>query len=255
MLKNIKKITLICFIIIFTFTAAAAAFDGGSFYAQEEETAATIIGETKPEIRIFDDGDIEENLSGKLDISYPGTSHSFQLITDFQIGAAEEIEFNELNYQFFGENYSFLIGKHRVIWGKGDQLHVLDNINPEDLSDFYNPDYKDRQIGEEMIKIDRYFRNGNANLEFIYTPDFEGHRLAEDSESPLGDWVINPFSDIISLTKLKSATNYSETKIPVLNSALAHILPLLLKNSHALSNYKSRLVVVLFSCFDNCLLI
>jgi len=212
MLKDIKKITLICFIFIFTFSSAAAAFGGGSFYG-EEETETTIIGNIKPEIRVFDDGDIEENLSGKLDISYPGSSHSFQLITDFQVGAVEEIQFNELNYQYFGDNYNLLIGKHRVIWGKGDQLHVVDNINPEDLSDFYNPDYKDRQIGEEMIKIDRYFRNGNANLEFIYTPDFEGHRLAENPDSSLGNWIINPFADKISLSRLKSATSYSETEI------------------------------------------
>ena len=213
MLNNIKKITLILFVLLFAFSAAAFAFDGGSFYAEEEETQTTIIGEIKPEIRVFDDGDLEENLSGHLDISYPGSSHSFQMITDFQIGAAEEIEFNELNYQYFGDKYNFLIGKHRVIWGKGDQLHVVDNLNPEDLSDFYNPDYKDRQIGEEMIKIDRYFRNGNANLEFIYTPDFEGHRLAEDPDSPLGNWIINPFADKISMAALKSATNYSEAEI------------------------------------------
>jgi|GEM_PF-2927291 len=213
MLNNIKKITLMLFIMIFAFSAAAAAFDSGSFYAEEEEAETTISGDIKPEIRVFDDGDLEENLSGQLDISYPGSSHSFQLITDFQIGAAQEIEFNELNYQYYGNKYNLLIGKHRVIWGKGDQLHVVDNINPEDLSDFYNPDYKDRQIGEEMIKIDRYFRNGNANLEFIYTPDFESHRLAEDPDSPLGNWIINPFADKISLLQLKSATNYSEREI------------------------------------------
>jgi hypothetical protein len=213
MLNKIKKITLMLFIMIFAFSAAAIAFDSGSFYAEKEETETTIIGDIKPEIRVFDDGDLEENLSGQLDISYPGSRHSFQLITDFQIGAAEEIEFNELNYQYYGDKYNLLIGKHRVIWGKGDQLHVLDNINPEDLSDFYNPDYKDRQIGEEMIKIDRYFRNGNANLEFIYTPDFESHRLAEDPDSPLGNWIINPFADKISLSELKSATNYSATEI------------------------------------------
>jgi len=213
MLTNIKKITFILLIIIVLSSTAVIAFDDGSFYAEQKETATTIIGDLKPEIRVFDDGDLERNLSGNLDISYPGNKHSFQLITDFQIGAAKEIEFNELNYQYFGNKYSLLLGKHRVIWGKGDQLHVLDNINPEDLSDFYNPDYKDRQIGEEMIKIDRYFRNGNANLEFIYTPDFEGHRLAEDPDSPLGNWIINPFADKISISALKSATNYSETEI------------------------------------------
>jgi hypothetical protein len=216
MIKDIKKITLMLFILLFTFSSAVIAFDSGSFYAEEEETETTIIGDIKPEIRVFDDGDLEENLSGTLDISYPGSTHSFQLITDFQIGAAEEIEFNELNYQYFGDKYTLLIGKHRVIWGKGDQLHVVDNLNGEDLSDFINQDYKDRQIGEEMIKINRYFRGGNANLEFVYTPDFTSNRMADDPESRLGNWVINPFiaqSDDFTLKNIALATGQIETEV------------------------------------------
>ncbi|MFW5736252.1 MAG: DUF1302 family protein, partial [Halanaerobium sp.] len=97
--------------------------------------------------------------------------------------------------------------------GKGDKVHVLDNINAEDMSDFINQEYKDRQIGEEMIKVDRFFRGGNANLEFIYTPDFTPNRFAEDPDSPLGNWIINPFAAEMRLSDIERATGYSTAEI------------------------------------------
>lgn len=99
-----------------------------------------------------------------------------------------------------------------MVWGEGDQVHVVDHINPEDLSDFINPDYLDRQVGEEMIKIDRYFRGGNANLEFVYTPDFNGNRLANDPDSPLGNWIINPFAAEITFAEILDNTAYRSEK-------------------------------------------
>ena len=215
MFKTKTKIfAVVTLIILLVGSTTAAADNGGSFYGGQEETETEINGELNPQFRIFsDDGEINENLSGNLDITYPGQTHEFKFLLGFQPGAVEEIEFNELYYQYYGEKYNFLIGKNRTIWGKGDQVHVVDNLNGEDMSDFINPDYKERQIGEEMIKIDRYFRGGNANLEFVYTPDFTPNRLAEDPDSPLGNWVLNPFSAQMTLSDLERNTGYSTVEI------------------------------------------
>ena len=210
MLNKDKLIVILLLISVLFFTASAAAFQNG-FYTQD--TSVTVGGDIYPEFRIFSDsGDIEDNLRGELDISYPGTTHEFKVLLDFQIGAAEEIDFSEAFYRYYGDQYEVLIGKNRVVWGEGDQVHVVDHINPQDLSDFINPDYLDRQLGEEMIKIDRYFRGGNANLEFIYTPDFNGNRLANDPDSPLGDWIINPFAAELSFGEILAATDYRSEK-------------------------------------------
>ena len=210
MLKKDKLTLLLFLVILLFFTASAAAF-GGDFYTQD--TSVTVGGDIYPEFRIFSDsGDIEDNLRGELDISYPGNIHEFKVLLDFQVGAAEEIDFSEAFYRYYGDNFEVLIGKNRVVWGEGDQVHVVDHINPEDLSDFINPDYLDRQLGEEMIKIDRYFRGGNANLEFIYTPDFNGNRLANDPDSPLGNWIINPFAAELSFGEILAATDYRSEK-------------------------------------------
>ena len=215
MRRNIYRSTVLLVLILFCLTISAAAFDGGGFYESEaEEQSLEVNGEIEPEFRIFSDsGDIEENLKGELDFVYPGNKHEFNVLMDYQVGAVEEIEFNEVNYKYYGEQYNFTVGKNVVIWGKGDKVHVLDNINAEDMSDFINPDYKERQIGEEMIKVDRYFRGGSANLEFIYTPDFTPNRFAEDPESPLGNWIINPFAADMSLAQIERDTGYSTTEI------------------------------------------
>ncbi|TDO94494.1 hypothetical protein DFR79_103173 [Halanaerobium saccharolyticum] len=214
MLKNKAKLIILAAAVVLLIGSASAAAQGGmSFYEKQEETETEISGELNPQFRIFSEGEINENLDGNLDISYPGQTHAFKSLLDFQPGAVKEIEFKELYYKYYGAKYNFLIGKNIVIWGKGDQLHVVDNLNAEDLSDFINPDYKERQIGEEMIKIDRYFRGGNANLEFVYTPDFTPNRLPEDPDSPLGSWIINPFSRQMSLPELERATGLSTTEI------------------------------------------
>lgn len=209
--KKIKILSITAALVL-VFTFPLYAFDGSSFYKEETETQLS--GEIFPEFRIFsDDGDIEENLMGELDIAYPGNTHEFKVLIDYQISAVDEIDFAEAYYSYHGDKYNLLIGKHRTIWGKGDKVHVLDHLNPQDMSDFINKDYKDRQIGEDMLKIDRYFRGGNAKIEFIYTPEFNGHRLADDPDSSLGNWIINPFADSFELSDLAAASQYSQTEI------------------------------------------
>lgn len=208
-----RMIKIIAFTVLFLLILAnpAAAFEGGFYSGQTEEKSVEVSGEIETGFRLFtDDGELEENLKGDLEFLYPGFKHEFKVLVDYQPGAVEEIEFNEVYYKYYGEKYNFTVGKDVVIWGKGDKVHVVDNINAEDLSDFINPEYKERQIGEEMIKIDRYFRGGSANLEFIYTPDFTPNRLAEDPDSRLGNWVVNPFASISSDFSLRK--NAAKTK-------------------------------------------
>lgn len=217
MRKNTFKLIVFSMGLLILLASPAAAFEGGFYSSEAEDETVEINGEIEPGFRLFsDDGDLEENLKGQLKFVYPGLENEFKVLIDYQVGAVEEIDFNEVYYKYHGDKYNFTVGKDIVIWGKGDKVHVVDNINAEDMSDFINPEYKERQIGEEMIKIDRYFRNGSANLEFIYTPDFTPNRLAEDPDSPLGNWVINPFagqSSAFSLRNIAAITNQREKDV------------------------------------------
>ncbi|MCQ2240517.1 hypothetical protein [Treponema sp.] len=71
-------------------------------------------------------------------------------------------------------------GKMRTIWGKGDRLHVIDNFNADDYSDFIVPLYKDRRIAVPMLKTSYALPRNNMVLEAIWTPGMEADRFATD---------------------------------------------------------------------------
>ncbi|WP_296333740.1 hypothetical protein [uncultured Treponema sp.] len=76
-------------------------------------------------------------------------------------------------------------GKMKEVWGKGDKVHVLDNFNANDYTDFIFPDYIDRRIGEVMFKATANLSwDYNLKLEGIFTPWMTADRFA-DEKSPL----------------------------------------------------------------------
>ena len=76
-------------------------------------------------------------------------------------------------------NLTVEAGKMKSVWGKGDKLHVLDNFNANDYTDFIFPDYIDRRIAEPMLKLS-YALPSDANLkiEGVYTPLMTADRFA-----------------------------------------------------------------------------
>ena len=72
-------------------------------------------------------------------------------------------------------------GKIKEVWGKGDKVHVLDNFNANDYSDFIFPDYIDRRIGEIMFKTTANLSwDYNIKLEGIYAPMMTADRFAAE---------------------------------------------------------------------------
>ena len=60
-------------------------------------------------------------------------------------------------------------GKMKLVWGKGDKVHVLDNFNSDDYTDFIFPDYIDRRIAIPMVHV-AYNGLMSTRLEFAYAP-------------------------------------------------------------------------------------
>ena len=93
-------------------------------------------------------------------------------------------------------------------------MHVLDNFNANDYTDFIFPDYIDRRLGEIMMKAAYTFPNEqNIKIEGVYTPTMTPDRFASSG-------ILKPFrvstleSTVKSLvaTQLESAIkagNYS----------------------------------------------
>ncbi|AEE16329.1 DUF1302 family protein [Treponema brennaborense] len=89
----------------------------------------------------------------------------------------------ELTLRAYLGDFVLEAGKMKVVWGKGDKLHVLDNFNANDYTDFIIPDYIDRRLAEPML---RAVWNSPLGLraEAVYTPLMTADRLSSS-----GMWV------------------------------------------------------------------
>ena len=115
----------------------------------------------------------DANIKFKLNPSTLKTYHE-DIIDELSFGGS----FKEGKFQLRA-------GKMKEVWGKGDKVHVLDNFNANDYTDFIFPDYIDRRIGEVMFKATANLSwDYNIKLEGIFTPWMTADRFA-DEKSPL----------------------------------------------------------------------
>ena len=89
----------------------------------------------------------------------------------------------EASARLFGDRLDLSVGMLKVVWGKGDELHVLDPLCSTDYRDFVNRPYLERRVAEPLVKVD--LRLGGALLELAYAPVF-----TPDSYPAEGPWVL-----------------------------------------------------------------
>lgn len=132
----------------------------------------------------------EVNAYAKLDISYSGSSTDLNGRLKFDAATIKdhpEDIIEEVSARGYFGNWQIEAGKIKNVWGKGDKIHVLDNFNANDYTDFIFPDYIDRRLAEPMAKISYaspYSNDSLSDLKFegIYTPMMTADRFAsEDS--------------------------------------------------------------------------
>ncbi|MFP4408127.1 MAG: hypothetical protein ACLFPW_06360 [Spirochaetaceae bacterium] len=91
---------------------------------------------------------------------------------------AEEL-IDEAHLTLFYENFNLQAGYLREVWGTGDQLHVVDVLNSNDLRDFVNPDYAERRLSRPMFKLSVPVRR-QGRFEAVYIPLFEPDRIPRE---------------------------------------------------------------------------
>lgn len=122
----------------------------------------------------------------KLGFDYEGnaTKFSSKLRFDEQtLRYDNEMILDEFSADLFVGNWVLSAGKMKVVWGKGDKLHVLDNFNSNNYYDFLMPDYLDRRNSEYMFRA-QYNSPLGFRIEGIYTPIMHGETYAQK-----GPWV------------------------------------------------------------------
>ena len=196
---KLNKYILMASALLMGAAAYADDFDDfGSFGDDGADSAAGKIevnGSAETEIRAYvdtsdkDDKDgadkveMEVTPSASIDLSYSGNKSDVSLtlkIDEDTIKNHPEDVIDEAVLRGYFGNLTLEAGKMKVVWGKGDKLHVLDNFNADDYSDFIIPDYLDRRISTPMVRAVYSLPFANMNIEGVYTPLLPVDRFASD---------------------------------------------------------------------------
>lgn len=216
-MKTAKKIFLFSLVALFSMAQIFAqdwdddwGGDSDSVSNSGEESAGgfwdkfKISGDASLGGRIYFDGESAEETEARaipeleIGLDYEGSSTNFTA----RINLSErtllhnQIDIlDEFRVDLFLGDFVLSAGKMKVVWGKGDKLHVLDNFNANDYTDFLIPDYLDRRAGEYMFRV-QYNAPSVFRLEGIWTPVMRGEIYAES-----GRWVpnkVNTLTGIVS---------------------------------------------------------
>ena len=104
----------------------------------------------------FSDWDTYIKPKGKIELAYEGSKTEADVTFAFNKDVIADYPFDiidEMTLRAYLGNFVLEGGKMKVVWGKGDKLHVLDNFNANDYTDFIIPDYIDRRIAEPMVRL------------------------------------------------------------------------------------------------------
>ena len=135
-----------------------------------------------------------------LNAAYSGERADFEAKLKFNKNSLGDYKWDmldELTARLYAGDWVIEGGKMRVVWGKGDKLHVIDNFNANDYTDFVIPDYIDRRIGEPMFRV---IYNSplsvNLRIEGIVTPVMTADRFAKS-----GSWAPYKLTEISGIVR------------------------------------------------------
>ena len=136
------------------------------------------------------EGDSLEALPGaRINFSY--AAEKADIFVNLYADRAELAEhpeklLDEAWFRYYGKGYELEAGLMKVVWGKGDQLHVVDFLNADDLSDAVNPDYLDRRLATPMIKLNLY-PGERGKLEIVFLPTLRADEIPLEGPWAPGD--------------------------------------------------------------------
>lgn len=152
--------------------------------------------------------DIKALPDAKLDLKYSGSKSDVELklkVDEDTIKNHPVDVIDEAVLRGYFNNLTLEAGKMKVVWGKGDKLHVLDNFNADDYSDFIIPDYLDRRVSTPMVRGVISLPFANMNIEGVYTPLLPVDRFATS-----GCWTPAQVTDLTSKVTNAASKNVAE---------------------------------------------
>lgn len=218
------------------FGDSSASFAGG---------ALEVNGEAQIDFRAYFDDEDEYGLpvdewktdttpKGKINLKYSNSAVSAEAKFAFSKDVLEnyrEDVIDELTLESYLGNFVVQAGKMKVVWGKGDKLHAVDNFNANDYTDFIIPDYIDRRIAEPMIRVLYNVPKdvgpfSSSRFELVWTPTMTADRYASG-----GKWVPAQVKSLES-----KLTKVVENKIGVVAATSPLAAATMLSNSSSLAD-------------------
>jgi hypothetical protein len=117
---------------------------------------------------------------------------------------------NEAYVDAYLGNLTVSAGKKKIVWGKGDELHVVDLINANDYRDFIFPKYIDRRIAEPLFQVTYNVSEIPLQVEAVWTPT-----MTADWIPSSGNWVPAQAAALKSLLEQYVGYTYSTIYSPV----------------------------------------
>ena len=194
-----KKYIFICMIFVFLHFAHAqdSFFDDSDF---DNESANSESGQSLSSnfefsgfaalgIRFYPHPDLKRaEAVPNFGINLKHSSSKTEIDSHFKFNMRTILEYpldfiDECTMRAYLGDFVLSTGKMKLVWGRGDMLHVLDVFNANDFTDFTIPSYIDRRIGEPMIHL-AYNAPIALRLEAAWTP-----LMTPDRVSLKGPWV------------------------------------------------------------------
>ncbi len=158
------------------------AEDSSGSFGGITETGPSWSGQVRATSRLYrDKSAIEESVwqpNPRVDLSVEAKKEQAELKVKFRWEPNWQIQNTDPLFQrMIDEAYvrGFLgstvleAGYMKVVWGKGDDVHVLDVLNPTDYYDFVNNDYLDRRASQWMVRIIHSLDDMHS-LELVWEP-------------------------------------------------------------------------------------
>ena len=197
----------------FPLCAEEEGTDGMSFssFGEDDSTPSlSVNGTAETEMRWFlDDGNdstVSSDPSLALSLGYSAEKVemdaklklSKEILENYPEDALQEMTIRAYMGDFVAEG-----GKMKLVWGKGDKLHVLDNFNADDYTDFVIPDYIDRRLAVPMAHL-VYNGPDSLRVEAAYVPFLVPDRYATE-----GRWTPSLYTDSVQTVSFL-ATAYAD---------------------------------------------
>ena len=156
--------------------------------------------------------------AARLGIGYSGSKADANLVLNLtedtlrhnQIDIIDELI---LRGYFIDNRLTVEAGKMKVVWGKGDKLHVLDNFNADDYTDFIIPDYIDRRISTPMLRAVYSFNTEMPfTVEALWTPFLPVDRFATE-----GVWMPASYAKLTKITRSVLSYNYNNRRTSLID--------------------------------------